>query len=475
MNVDELMSTQDNIEKTLLNDEVARRWAVLNLIDTLNVTNMCSIAIDGQWGSGKTFFVKQTKLLLDFVNAQATGFKLHDNTFNDTFRMIVDEHQKQEKITWKPMFSVYYDAWSNDNDIDPLLSIIYSIALTICDDQVLKTTKIDFNQVGKLVTQIIGIMQGWNLNGIAKVFIDIANTATNVAATTDLLSEIKMQKKLKDSISEFLDAVTTKERGEKIIIFIDELDRCKPTFAVQLLERVKHYFDKERVVFVFSTNVDQLQHTVKKFYGDDFNATRYLNRFFDYIFELPVADMEKYLHITDGACGHNYNFICTKVMKLYNLSLRESGQYSRMTDLAFNVDYLLNPNGPYDIYEKRALDASCSIFLPIMFALKLTDTKAYNDFINGKGADECRRVLCSEDLRYIMYIIFGIDPKDEKADTKVSSYVDSVYSSVFIHTDNDEDTGGITIAHMTFSSAIKTELLKIISELSDKRNFATLK
>lgn len=64
------------------------------------------------------------------------------------------------------------------------------------------------------------------------------------------------------------------------MIFVDELDRCKPSFAVQLLERIKHYFGHEKITFVFSVNVSELQYTIKKFYGADFNGTRYLDNFF---------------------------------------------------------------------------------------------------------------------------------------------------------------------------------------------------
>ena len=50
---------------------------------------------------------------------------------------------------------------------------------------------------------------------------------------------------------------------------------------MKLLERIKHYFNNDRVTFLFSVNVAELQHTVKTHYGADFNASRYLDRFFD--------------------------------------------------------------------------------------------------------------------------------------------------------------------------------------------------
>ncbi|WP_249118541.1 P-loop NTPase fold protein [Pseudoalteromonas sp. NEC-BIFX-2020_015] len=72
-------------------------------------------------------------------------------------------------------------------------------------------------------------------------------------------------------------------------IFIDELDRCRPTYAVEMLEAIKHIFDIEGLVIVVSTHTEELQHTIKALYGSDFNATDYLKRFFDTKYHLDVS------------------------------------------------------------------------------------------------------------------------------------------------------------------------------------------
>ena len=80
---------------------------------------------------------------------------------------------------------------------------------------------------------------------------------------------------------------------EKIVVFIDELDRCKPDFALKLLERIKHYVDHKNVIFVISTNLTELQHMINNVYGNGFSSTKYFDRFFDYLFSLPVADVNE--------------------------------------------------------------------------------------------------------------------------------------------------------------------------------------
>ncbi|NKN14686.1 KAP family P-loop NTPase fold protein [Rhizobium laguerreae] len=74
-----------------------------------------------------------------------------------------------------------------------------------------------------------------------------------------------------------------------LFILVDELDRCRPSYAIQLLERMKHLFEVDRVVFVFATNSSQLQHSISGAYGPNFDGFMYLKRFFDrtYVFGPP--------------------------------------------------------------------------------------------------------------------------------------------------------------------------------------------
>ncbi|MEN3754913.1 P-loop NTPase fold protein [Mangrovibacter sp. SLW1] len=78
------------------------------------------------------------------------------------------------------------------------------------------------------------------------------------------------------------------ERGydTPIFILIDELDRCRPDYAISLLEIVKHIFDIKKFVFIIATDTDQLQHSIKNIYGNEFAANDYLGRFFHRRFTL---------------------------------------------------------------------------------------------------------------------------------------------------------------------------------------------
>ena len=93
-----------------------------------------------------------------------------------------------------------------------------------------------------------------------------------------------------------LAAAVHDETDQPLVFIIDELDRCRPTFAIELLERVKHIFDVPNIVFVFGINRDELVKALQSVYGE-IDADVYLRRFFDMPFVLPEPDGRHF-------CGH---------------------------------------------------------------------------------------------------------------------------------------------------------------------------
>jgi len=130
----ELEPTKDNILKTITRNLIDRNhsvWQFARFCDAQE--GRCSTALDAQWGYGKTFFVKQAKMLLESFNA-------FTNTLTDEEKAQIKGAFSQyigsgdNAIDLQPQVCVYYDAWSNDNDIDPVLSLFYEIVRnTACD------------------------------------------------------------------------------------------------------------------------------------------------------------------------------------------------------------------------------------------------------------------------------------------------------------------------------------------------------
>jgi hypothetical protein len=99
----------------------------------------------------------------------------------------------------------------------------------------------------------------------------------------------------KTQARELVDFALEDNPNRQVFIFIDELDRCRPTYAIEMLETVKHLFDIPNFIFVLSTDTNQLQHSIKAVYGHDFDSHEYLSRFFEQRFTLPELDYFEFL------------------------------------------------------------------------------------------------------------------------------------------------------------------------------------
>ena len=101
----------------------------------------------------------------------------------------------------------------------------------------------------------------------------------------------------KHAIESFKEALEKLVQGleKPLVIMIDELDRCRPSYAVELLEVAKHLFAVDNVVFVLAVNRAELAHSVKALYGSGFCAERYLRRFFDLDFRLPEPRRDRFV------------------------------------------------------------------------------------------------------------------------------------------------------------------------------------
>lgn len=136
------------------------------------------------------------------------------------------------------------------------------------------------------------------------------------------------------------------EQGERLVVFIDELDRCKPSFSVDFLEKIKHYFYNDKITFVFSINSEELQNTIKKYCGESFDGYKYLSKLFDLYIELPQADLTNYyckLKLQNKI--RSAHFIIDSVFTKYNFQLREIKKFMILYNIIVcnkDIDIMFN-------------------------------------------------------------------------------------------------------------------------------------
>ena len=435
---DELKATKENLLSTLEKDDLGRNESVLNLASLCCESEGGAIAIDAQWGEGKTFFVKQTKLLLDAYNPNLKKVELTDDERN----RIVGRFQLQEGaeiLREVPVYSVYYDAWMFDSDCDPALSLAYEIAVATNNEEMMQNGETDVSKA---------------FAAVLKVFtkVDIKDLLAS-KKTEDYLKEIRDIRERDEAMRGFLKACLP-ENGNRLVIFVDELDRCNPVFAVSMLERIKHFFDEPNVFFVFSINSIELQHTIKRFYGELFDATKYLNRFFSLRCTLPPVNRKRILDKQYGPASDWFDraFFC--FCEEYNLSLRD------ISRLKTNINNLKKYISKQEVlFESAGVKFLQNIVVPLMVGLKTVNSEAYEKFVSGRDGTPLLRIVKHDELQSY----FGNIRKNAPVETSDSDICAGIYDTVF--GSNTGKTPELQFGDFVFNSSMKEILLNHVSQL----------
>ena len=266
-------------------DEFKRKPIAENIIRLLTSDiDLSPMVIDGGWGTGKTEFCQKLIWLM-----------------------------QQQHPDYQP---VYIDAFRSDHSGEPLLALLAEIIKTCTPED----TGEQPSEKRKNITRKIAKAAGFVMKTVAKAAVDhvlkqntddlaeglqqimndgqdadsLAETVTDAAATiASHTIDATVEALLKEQIEaeknlETLKACLKELAAEKpIILFIDELDRCRPDYAVDMLEVIKHVFDVENVKVVLVTNTKQLRAAINHRYGVEVDAQKYLDKFLKYSFALP--------------------------------------------------------------------------------------------------------------------------------------------------------------------------------------------
>ncbi|QEY15251.1 hypothetical protein D0C16_04225 [Cellvibrio sp. KY-GH-1] len=236
---------------------------------------------------------------------------------------------------------VYFDAWRNDFTKDALLSFV-SI---ICDElsrkfstrkrvkSKVEKVKTVFSVVTKsaipiatavLAKQLLGQqVDDLDLSDAQKeAFTDAADQLANVVSQSAVDAFVTQKNALEEfssAISSLVDEIgKSQDLYLPICIMVDELDRCRPTYAIELLESVKHLFAIRGIFFIVATDTKQLSHSIKAVYGEGFDSISYLKRFFYAEFNLSRPDGMKLAEsLFQGAVFVSRLYVSNSIRKNY--------------------------------------------------------------------------------------------------------------------------------------------------------------
>ena len=236
-----------------------------------SIEGPCVLTIDGAWGSGKTTFLKMWVHYLD-----KQGFPV-----------------------------VQFNAWETDYSATPFISLASELASGLeqweADDDTWATKLRDASK--RIIPSLRPLASAAVLAAATAIGLD----PTVVAPLPQLIASLGRQQfddfpeaqqsvqDFKATFEEVAAGVAAKQEGRPLVVAIDELDRCRPTFAIELLETAKHLFMADHVVFVLAMNRQELCHSIKAVYGSGFDADGYLRRFVDVDFRLPEVDRVRFV------------------------------------------------------------------------------------------------------------------------------------------------------------------------------------
>lgn len=357
-----LEATDENILNSIKNNDYQRNDDVKDFIEALDaIEGNMFISLDGRWGEGKSFYIRQVELALKYLVQKKWG--------NDK-ETVLDPYFQNP--IWKDIdlkhscFPVYYNAWYYDNHDDPLLSLLYVIL-----KQYSGFVDTKMNQA-TLKRKFLSILPGFSvsLNGIGNISVESKKVYEDLKGK-DIFEEILLVEEIRDKVKEIFDQMIT-ENAERLVIIVDELDRCRPSYAVEVLERIKHYFNDDRIIFIAAVNKEQLVHTLLKYYGENFGATRYLNKFFDYNVHMPAMKSNYSLRGANRAQFFLYS-ISAELTQYYKLTLRDTLIFNE------NISRL-----PAEYVNDVETEGCClSLFVPIIIILEMVDQDQKMRFLNG--------------------------------------------------------------------------------------------
>ena len=243
--------------------------------------NGCSIAIDGDWGSGKTW-------ILDALESQLP---------NDEYLIF------------------HYNAWENDFYEEPLVALLSVMLESLRQIKKVKEIGGGANVVSssiltlsKIVSVITEKKLGVNLSDTFEA-IKNTNAALHDAALTD--EDFNTLLPLSNALKQVRKVLSELNSDFKILLVVDELDRCLPEYAIKVLERLHHVCNKMPVFQIIAIDKSNLSDSICKVFGKNFSnpspqhnvmqfADSYLQKFIDISIPLSNGKPDKSLEVMNG-------------------------------------------------------------------------------------------------------------------------------------------------------------------------------
>lgn len=365
----EMQNNKEVVQTTepFADDKLNRKTIAENFKNILLNTDLNVFSVSAQWGGGKTYFIENLI-----------------------------------KLMQEDSINILYNAWESDFYDKPIIPLLVELFAKLEEYDLKTQLEEDIQkskEFAKKICEKTSLQIGVNF-GVLNCSANFDPSKKMIDSEyNELKNEIRSFKRKLKSIQEKL--------GKKIIIFVDELDRCNPMYAIKTLEIVKHLFGISNIIFVLSVDKKQLENSVKRIFGtNEGEVNGYLRKFIDVDFQLPDNSNEELIHY------HLHNlwdkidkFVKSDRYYNYNLQHRiDSFGFARNMDVMQEQNVLSHLISEItNILEFSARDIEkyfmrFNLFLDILSekdvlliepslllnALAMTDIEEFNNYVNVK-------------------------------------------------------------------------------------------
>lgn len=389
-----LSEFQVDPEDIFANDKLGRKDEVKNIAGLLvNIPTPLTFAISSAWGTGKTSFSKMLKA----------------------------------HLTSQGRHAIYFNAWATDFADDPLTAFLGEINEQLSSyierDKSRSEAWIKAKQTGAyLVRKVLPVALNIGTAGILNIDGRIEDKLSELTSdfTEDAISAYTKDKKQIQLFRKHITDLVSDETASSIYIFIDELDRCRPLYAVELLERIKHLFNIPGITFILAMDKDQLAHSICGLYGGNFDGAGYLKRFIDIEYQLNAVEISVYAEFlfefmgfttifeNRAKCSPSFNnekndiiSVVKLLARARNLSLRDLEQYLARLKIMY-----------------YAVEEGCHIY-PYITAFILYLKMYKPDALRDRTPKEYRQSL----KRELLIIAEQADEKQSRIVSNIESYI----------------------------------------------------
>ncbi len=350
------------------NDLLGRKEPVEVLTSIVgSIEGPCVLAVDAAWGTGKTTFLRMWSQHL-----KNCGFPV-----------------------------VEFNAWETDFTDDPFIALSSEIlnGLEKCLDETQEPRLHAFRKaIGETVKATSGPLFRLALSALpymgaqAVKELDATTASSENDATSEYLTAKGAMQEFKTALHDTASELTGSKKGKPLVLMIDELDRCRPSYAVELLEAAKHLFMVDHIIFVLAVDRAQLAHSVKVLYGNTFDAEGYLRRFFDVDYRLPFPERNGFIRASLEATGIS-NYYVEALSNLSKTRAEDTPVYRLLMDF-FNREELSLRQIAQAIYRLSLVFASLpsskgsfAEAATVAVILRTIDLDLYQRFVRNEISD----------------------------------------------------------------------------------------